>query len=283
MKGVCLGVFCVFAAVGYSATNDTGAADSGLTVAERRWFRGSVLCEVASAYLASSGALCDTRPVTAQELDWLVDLERFGWLDGYGWVISALHDGQHRLHRELFNEFEGAVHYGYSVQTSERTNLKNQFGFLWNPQIGYPNDNGNYWGIHHIHSYDNPYLTPYCNALWMMQPRMMGRIRIGVRHSFQLTDSLSATPSIETVWSDNRRYIAKYGEQPDHAFLGGGFATERFDLTLRWNFTESLAMYAQFRQFMVLGGQTRRVVRARSEYYAKTDLIVGIVGIEYSF
>lgn len=263
--------------------SETNRQEAVLSETSERWFSGSLLCEFASSYLASSGSLCDTRPICSQELDGKLDLREYGWIDGYGWIVSSLHDKQKDQHRAAFNEFEGAVRYGYLWQTTETTSVSSQFGWLWNPQIGYPDDDENYNGPVFAQSFENPYLVPYYNGLWLIEPKARGRIRVGVRRSFRIADGWTLRPSIEAVWSDYHRYVAKYGQEPEVSFFDGGFSTERFDLMLRWQIKDSLGVYAQFQQFMVLGRGPRKSVRGKSAYYAKTDWALGIVGVEYSF
>lgn len=277
------GVLCVscLTGVGLACAADV---DSQLVPEERKWFSGGVLGEFATGYLASSGSLIDTRPVTSQELDWKVDLGEYGWFDGYGWTISSLHDAQHDLHREVFQEFEGAVCYGYLLETSEKTAVKSSVGWLCNPQIGYYDDHANYWGVLVIQSFENPWLTPYYNLLWLTQPKMRGRIRLGVRHAFRLTETISLMPSVEVVWSDYRRFTAKYGDEPDgFSFLGGGFASERAELKLNWQATKDLAFYVKVQQYMLVDEKAREAVAARSEYYARLDHVIGKFGVEYTF
>lgn len=257
----------------FSASGDDG----------HRWLSGSVLGEFASGYLSSGGALLDTRPVTAQELDWKVDSGAYGFLQGYFWITSSLHDSQDDVHRKLFNEIETAAYYGYRLRTSERTSVLSRAGLLFNPQIGYPDDNANYWGPLVMQEFENPFLTPYYQMLLLVRPKVRGRIRLGVRHDFALTDTLTLTPAVETVWSEERRFRAKYGGDSDLSFLRGGFGTERVSLTLTWRALENLSFYATVHQWALLDGQARDSVDESSNYYAKKDWIIVKVGAEYSF
>ena len=82
-------------------------------------FSGMLWTEFENAYLSSSGTLCDTRPISLQNLDWNFSLGDYGYLYGYGCFLSMLHDRQHELHRPAFNEFEGGAFYGYDWKLSE--------------------------------------------------------------------------------------------------------------------------------------------------------------------
>ena len=245
---------------------------------------GSVYCEFASSYLSTSGSLVDTNPVASQELYGKFDFgEDYGWIDGYLWVISSLYNEQTDLHRDLFFELEYAVRYGYKWRLTKQTYIRTTLGLLADSEIGYPDDDYLYWGPHWVISYENPYITPYVNTLWMLQPKMRGRVVVGVRHPFLFWRRFTVTPFVETVWYDANRYLAKYGAESDQDFFGGGFATERAGLNFRWQINGAWAICASLQQYAVLGHQARASVRSSSAYYARTDLLRGTCGVEYSF
>ena len=247
------------------------------------WFSGEIGAEFSSAYLATSGTICDNRPVASQEFDWLIDLGDYGWIDGYGWLISSLHDKQHAAHREPFNEFEGTAHYGYDWKLHDNMTLSAFAGLLWNPQIGYRRDSDRYWGSNFGMSLKNPYVTPYCNALAMHQPTPRARARIGIRRSFSVCKQLSITPSAETVWADIRRYRTRYGEDPEHRFMHGAFITMLAGVKAEWRFAETLSVSCRLRQFDTIDRQARRLVKDKPQYYAKRDLAIVGVGLTWRF
>ena len=258
-------------------TEDTLAAE------RKPIFSGFLTCEVSSAYLGSSGDLADIYPVIWQELDWFARLGRFGYLYGYAWIGSSLHDHQHDIHRELFHEFEGVVQYGYDVDLPCDMKLVSLVGALWDPLIGYPDESNAWWGPSVEQSLENPIVTPYYNALWTIDPEIIGRVRLGLRRLIPLSEHFSVKPCVETIWYDGRRYRFAFGEEPRQPFLGGAFATGLADLRLNWHLTPQLTLYGAVRQYLVLGGQARAAVRALDDYWARTELTIGAMGVEYSF
>ena len=255
----------------------------GWVIDKPSWFSGEFGAEVSSAYLATSGTICDNRPVASQEFDWLVNLGDWGWIDGYAWTISSLHDRQHASHREPFNEFEGTAHYGYDWKFSDRAALSAFAGLLWNPQIGYRNDTDRYWGSHFGMSLNNPYVTPYWNALAMHQPTPRARARMGLRRTFPFWEALSITPSVETVWADVRRYRTRYGEEPVHMFMHGAFITVTAGVKMEWRLTKSFCAYCKLRQFDTVDSHARRLIKGKPQYYARRDLAIIALGVTYSF
>lgn len=244
---------------------------------------GYVGAEVASAYLGSGGAIYDTRPIASQEFGWFFDFGDYGWIDGYFWIVSALHDRQHESHRMLFNEIETVIRYGQKWQTSEKTAIKASVGPLWNPPVGYKQSHKNCWGPYVSVQFDNPVVVPYMSGLWLLAPKMRGRVRIGVRKSFALSENLSMTPSLESVWMDRRRFDARYGADPEDAFLGGSFATLTTGARLSWQVTGNCQAYFRFLMFDIINSQARRAVKKQDKYYAKCDWPVFRLGVEYSF
>jgi hypothetical protein len=244
------------------------------------WYVGA---EIASAYLGSSGAIYDTNPIASQEVGWMFDFGEYGSIDGYFWIVSSLHDRQHESHRMLFSEFETVIRYGQSWQIAEKAVLKASAGPLWNPAIGYKGAHRNTWGPYVTAYLDNPIVVPYMSGLWILSPKMRGRIRFGVRKTFALSEHLSLTPSIETVWMDRRRFDSRYGAEPEDAFLGGSFATVTTGMKLSWQITENWQLYFRFQMFDVINSQARRAVKKQDAYYAKCDWPIFKLGVEYSF
>ena len=244
---------------------------------------GYASAEVASAYLGSSGAIFDTRPVCSQELGWLFDLGEYGWIDGYFWTASATHNRQKESHRALFNEIETAICYGQSLRLAKEAVLKAKIGPLWNPPIGYYDSHQNWWGPYAACWLDNPFAVPYMGGLWVLSPEMRGRITFGLRRSFSLSDRFSVTPMVETVWMDRRRYHSRYGADPEDAFAGGSFATMTSGARFSWHVTDRCQAYCRLLMFNVIDSQARSAVRKQDAYYAKCDWPVFRIGVEYSF
>ena len=244
---------------------------------------GNVDVQVASAFLSSTG-LHDTCPVTTQMGYLKMDFGAWGFIDGYGWIISALHDKQHERHRAAFNEFEGAVQYGYDWRFREGWRLRTKFGAYWDPAIGYRHGANNLWGPYLTQSLDNPYLTPYLAALQIVAPQRKGRIKLGLKKTFSFGEKVEIAPFAEVLWMDARRFSSKYGDTPEKArVFGGAFATLQTGVRASYAVTENLKLTAQFIQYDVINSQARRSVRHSSRYYAKCDWPVVRIGISYSF
>ncbi len=265
------------------------AAGAAACMAARAWaaeapeFRGMLHGEVSSGYLSSGGTLGDTRPVSVQMATWLFDFHDLGSISGYFWTISSLHNGQHEVHREAFNQFETAIYYGYNWRLADCAELRTKFGPLWNPQIGYKEGHNCDWGWHFVQSLENDFVTPYANGLWMVAPTPRSRIRFGLQKPFSPAEDWTVMPFVETVWMDNRRFQSRYGGIPQDRFLGGAFATMTTGIKATWRFAEGWRLFARFRQYDIINSQSRRAVKRKDAYYAKCDYPVLGVGIECDF
>ena len=260
-----------------------GSCEDGFFFGVDRRLSASFTVEFASGYLASSGAIYDTMPVTSQCLDWRLDLGEYGWIDGYGWIISALHDRKRKSYRPYFNEFESGLFYGYDFKLNEKVTFHSVLGPLWNPQIGARDGHNNYWGFYFTESVENSFLVPFVSALWMQEPYQRSRIRFGVRRRFSLYEGLSVTPSIETIWYDRHRYTARYGENPKRDFLHGAFTMAVAGLRFEWKATEKLNFFMRIRQTDVIDLQARKSTKKMSSYYARCDWPIVGIGFEYGF
>ena len=256
-------------------------ADSGVGSA----FSGFLWTEFESAYLSSSGTLCDTRPVSLQNLDWNLAFGDWGRLWGYGCFLSMLHDGQHELHRPAFNELESGAFYGYDWKINDTFTLWNSAGGVWNPLFGYRNGNeATLWEYRYFQSLKNPYVTPFWDILGLISPvPSWARIRMGVMRAFKLTDSLVLTPSLETVWGDRDRFRARYGELPENRFLGGAFVSTTVTVKLEWFVSDVWSVWVKVRQFDTLDPQARRLENAKTDYWARPDCTIFTVGMGSRF
>ena len=247
-------------------------------------FDGRLSAEFETAYLSTSGTLCDSRPTALQNLDWTYHLGDYGKFYGYGAFLSMLHDRQHELHRPAFNEFETGAFYGYDWKITEDVTFFNGAGGVWNPLFGYRNGyDDTLWEFRYFQSLENPYLTPYWDTLTLIEPGQWTRLRFGVRRDFALTDTLTLSTWVDGVWGDNRRYAARYGESPEYQFFGGAFCTSTAGLQLAWQFAKRWRLYAKIRQFDTLDRRARRAEKRKTDYWARRDIAIGTVGISFDF
>lgn len=246
---------------------------------------GCLWTEFENAYLSSSGTLCDTKPVSLQNLDWNLSIGSWGRFWGYGCFLSALHDAQHDLHRPAFNEFEGGVFYGHDWRLNETFTFSQSIGGVWNPLFGYRNGNdGTLWEYRYFQSLENPYVTPFWDILGLVSPKpSWTRIRMGLLRTFTLTKALALTPSVEAVWGDRRRFCARYGESPENRFLGGAFISSTATLKLEWLFAKNWSAWFKLRQFDTLDPQARRYEKRKTAYWAKPDCTIFTIGLGYWF
>ena len=270
---------------GLSLSAGSGNAGEALSM-ENNFLKSSswyVGAELASAYLGSSGAIYDTRPIFSQETGWHFDFGDYGWIDGYFWIVSSLHNRQRESHRVLFNEYETTICYGQTWKMAEKVALKAKVGPLWNPAIGYHDSHNNYWGPYMSVNVDNPIVVPYAKGLWLLAPKMRGRICFGLQKHFDISEKWSITPMAETVWNDRRRFSSRYGSDPDNAIFGGSFASITTGARVTWKMTENLQTYFRFLMFDVINSQAREALKKQDAYYAKCDWPVFRLGVEYSF
>lgn len=247
-------------------------------------FSGDFETTFMSGYLASSGAVLDTRPNLTHCLSLRLDLADDFFIDGYGWLISSMHSMQKEDHRALFNEFEGAVRLGYDYHFSEDMMLQTKAGILWNPPIGYDGSDMDYWGPYVAQYFRNEYVIPYWDGLWLVSPSRRARVRMGIRKPFAITDKFTLTPFVETVWLDERRFVARYREEPmDPGLFGGVFGSVTSGISFRYRMRENLTLYGSVSQFDIVNSQARRSVKRSKNYYSKCDWPIIKIGVSYSF
>ena len=248
-----------------------------------RGLSGVVYADVSSAYVSSSGRVCDIYPVSSQEVDLEADLGEWGQVFWCGWTVSALHDRQRDLHRMAFFEFETMLHYRYEWNVTRDCTVRASAGAYWDPQIGYPDDSNAYYGPQTILSFENPYVTPYVDYVNILDPVVLARARLGLRRAFACAEQWRTTPSVETVWSDSNRCKAMFGEVNDYKFCDGAFTALAVRIKTEWLFAEQWSVFVLLGYLMTLGDKAREAINNQQAYWAKCDWLYATIGCAYSF
>ena len=252
--------------------------------ANRYRFSGYVSCDVASAYISTSGGLSDTRPVSSHTLRLRQNLGGMGFLDGYMWSISALHNKQHDRHGQLFYWLEGALHYGYDLPLWEGTRLQTKAGPYCGLPLDYVHEHNPSLGASVEQRFDNPYVTPYWGGIWLCEPSHKGRVKAGLIKGFDLGNNLYLSLFVQSTWMDRRRYRARYGTAiKERSFMGGAVAFILFGLQLDWKFSDNLIFYAALSQYDVINRQARDAIKSSGHYYDKCDWPLAKVGVRLTF
>lgn len=244
---------------------------------------GFVEMQAASGFLSSTG-LADTCPVATQMAYLKCDAEEWGFVDGYGWIVSSLHDKQHERHRAAFNELEGALQYGRDIRFWEDWRARAKAGVYYDAAIGYPDGAKNVWGPYATLDLKNPFVTPYASAIQYVAPDRKARVKLGLRRTFTVAEGVEISPFCETLWMDKRRFAGKYGANPERGrAFGGAFATLQTGVKASWAVADGIKLTAQIIQYDVVNSQARKAVRGTDRYYAKCDWPVFRIGVVYSF
>ena len=131
---------------------------------------------------------------------------------------------------------------------------------------------------------ENLYVTPYWGVLWLMEPQKKGRIKAGLRKSFEISDSLTFSLFVEGAWMDRRRFSIRYGGEPGrNTFGGGAVAFVLSGVRLDWKIADNVSLFASYTQYDIVNSQARDLVRSRGRYCDKCDWPIGKIGLSYSF
>lgn len=263
---------CALIIIVVSSSCSLYAGGAGGDRADAFRFSGYVKSDVASAYISTSGGLSDTRPVSTHTLGMRQNLGGFGFLDGYIWSISALHDKQRDKHGQLFYWLEGAAHYGYNLPLWEGTLLQTKAGPYCGLPLDYVHEHNPSLGLSVAQRFDNPYVIPYWGGIWLCEPSHKGRVKAGLVKGFELLDDLTLSVYFQPTWMDHRRYRARYGSAiEEKTIMGGAVAFILFGMQLDWKFSDDLRFYAAVSQYDVVNRQARDSIKSSGHYYDKCD------------
>ena len=252
--------------------------------ANRYRFSGYASCDVASAYISSSGGLSDTRHVSTHTLGLRQNLGDLGFVDGYMWSISALHDKQRERHGQLFYWLEGALHYGYDLPIGDGELLQTKAGPYCGLPLDYEHEHNPSLGVSVAQRFDTPYVTPYWGGIWLCEPNHKGRVKAGLAKGFDLGNDLYLSFYFQPTWMDHRRYRARYGSEiREKTFMGGAVAFILFGLQLDWRVSDNLKLYTALSQYDVINRQARDAIKSGGQYYDKCDWPLAKVGVMLTF
>jgi len=236
-----------------------------------------------TGYISSSGRLGYTKPV-AEQIGYLkLQHDDFGWLATDAWLSSALNDQTDDVHRRAFYCYEGTVTYGNAVRFSEDVSLSAWGGMIWDWLGGYKKRVGVPFGWICEFRLSNPYLTPYVNGLGFVEYSTWVRVRVGVNHTFWLTETLSLTPFLEATWGDPARYRSNYGGETDGKFLGGSLMFAGPGFISEWKFNDPFYLWFRYRQFILVDPDARDLIDQSDAPTAKKSHPVFGIGVGFRF
>lgn len=246
--------------------------------------RCKIKAEFASAYHSTSSGLRDTRPVAMQTFNWNLSLGEFGFLEGYAWTISSLHDMQRDRHRAFFYNVETSVKYGYRIPVADGVGLRTGAGPYFALPVGYKNASLKCWGPSVVQRLDNPWIVPYWSGLWIVERTRRARVCVGLEKKFALSESFSVAPFAELVWMDERRFSRRYGEIEGRTAVDGWSLSHAYaGVRARWEIGGNFSAIATVAMSDVVDSRARRAVRRSDDYWAKTDWPIVRIGVEYGF
>lgn len=252
--------------------------------ANRYRFAGYASCDIASAYISTSGGLSDTRPVSTHTLGLRQNLGDLGFVDGYMWSISALHDKQRERHGQLFYWLEGALHYGHDLSLWDGTLLQTKVGPYCGLPLDYVHEHNPSLGASAAQRFTTPYVTPYWGGIWLCEPNHKGRVKAGLTKGFDLGNDLYLSFYFQPTWMDHRRYRARYGSEiREKTFMGGAVAFILFGVQVDWQVSDNLKLYAALSQYDVINRQARDAIKSGGHYYDKCDWPLAKVGVMLTF
>ena len=254
-----------------------------LESAEAIQLHGGARAYFESAYQSSSGRISYTKPVAEQWGFLSVEHEDYGQLATDFWLGSALNDQTDSSHRRAFYCYEGTLTYGNSLHIADDVKISAWGGSIWDWLGGYKSRVGTPAGWITEFKLDNPFATPYINALGFFTGTAWTRIRFGLRRTFRPFDSFAVIPFADTTWGDGDRFQFNYGEVTDRPFLRGSMMFVNVGLIAEWTFYENFYLWGRFKQYVLIDDQARRLMRKSDAPTARTELSMFGLGVGFRF
>ena len=131
---------------------------------------------------------------------------------------------------------------------------------------------------------NNPYATPYYKFLGAYFPNQWETLKLGVRQPYKFLDGrLAATPYVELISGDRRRYKSKYGAEPDETYCSMGPFASEFGLVLMYKIAEHISTRLRLRNWNLLDRSARERERERDEPWHVCWLPAATLAVDITF
>ena len=274
---------CIFAAAA-AALALAASGETNLVSEAARRTHVSAYADIETAYWAR-GAIVDKRPYSAQFADLSFDLDPFGRIGGYAWSVSSLSkSGQSATRRNVYNEVDYGVYYGYGFELAEDWSLDTTVAKKWVTLPGYrPHANTiSEWNV--SQSLKNPYVTPYYLLRRAYNGQHWCYWEVGLTRSWKFLEDFTFTATVFGELGDSRHFAAQYGANPHGSGrYSDGLMALNLMLRLDYAVTEWLGVFAFVHQFDVVSSDARAALDASTTPESRKDLTIGGVGVALNF
>ena len=241
--------------------------------------------EFHTAYISSSsGGIGETRPMLTETFSGRYNLGEWGSIGGYAWTRSALTGQKDELRRRAFDCFEYGADYAYTWNFAKSLGLYSYIDHLWSPSPGWYEHGTALHAILIEQALNNPYATPYYKFLGAYFPNQWETLKLGVRQPYKFLDGrLAATPYVELISGDRRRYKSKYGAEPDETYCSMGPFASEFGLVLTYKIAEHISTRLRLRNWNLLDRSARERERERDEPWHVCWLPAATLAVDITF
>ncbi len=227
------------------------------------------------------GKLVAVRPVFNLDTGVGYKLGALGYANIGFWSMTDLSRHYTSSRRQLFNEIDPWLQYGYTWEFTEGWSLDSKLSYQWDELLGYRDSTRRtYREWINRETLTMPWFSLFTLVRWMQYPYCCPGIRAGIFREFKLPANFSIVPQFfmdggPRCW--NRRRFGQWTEEPARYHQGVNSAT--ISLTLKYRFTENLIGYLGISQFSNTDSTVRRQVKARPNECGRRDLAFATVGL----
>lgn len=241
--------------------------------------------EFHSAYISNTtGGIGETRPMLTETFSGRYRLGEWGSVGGYAWVRSALTGQKDEFRRRAFDCFEYGANYAYTWNFAKDLGLYSYIDHLWSPSPGWYERSTALHAIVLEQALENPYATPYYKFLASYYPHRWKTLKLGLRQPYGiLVDGLVATPYVELICGDRRRYKSKYGIEPDETCCSMVPFASEFGIAVTYKVSEFVSTRLRFRNWNLLDHSARVQERERDEPWRVCWLPVATFAVDITF
>lgn len=243
--------------------------------------------EFRSAYQAR-GLIVEDRPVLIVPAYLNAKTPHCGMFSVWSRTLSSLTDRKSVQKCEELYERDWGFLWRYDWRLTDDLTLRTDIDKAWltfhsyrSPARGDRDHTLNEWRLRQ--ELRNPLLTPFYFIRRGIEPVDTFYIQLGVKRTFDLTDSFAVAPQVFTELGNARLMQYRYGKRTDSHDWKDGVQSLNARLDLTWKVTECLSFIAGLHEFITVNEPARRAIKAKTSRWSRRDLTIASCGVRLDF
>ena len=218
--------------------------------------------------------------------------ESFGTpLDSFGansigmrvWTCNHLTSARDSQMTRCFNETDPSIFYRNRLGFAKGWELMTETGFTWvlYRPFRHVQDTHHEMEWRAKSEFDTPWAIPYFFLRQTFRPYSLTYWQTGLKHRFNVTESIRLTPFAHLDWGDDNLFEFKYGTS--HGKIKDGVSAMDSGLRMDWNIHSNLSLWMQAEGYAIINKKARSANDTRGSVTSRNGIVAFSTGVEIHF